>query len=662
MINQDLERRIEAYRGNPQALMQKYQQSQQLIDLLALQKIKSEKEAAARSLQMTQPQQPMPTVAEQREQEVMGMARQEVAERIGEVAQQKQQQQQQAMQRLMGGLAAAPGAQGMMPVQAMRAGGIVGYNGEEESMVAAASEYPEEQAPYYSDRLPMSEEERQRLRDMEYDETRRLMRRFPRGEPQSLAERQRRQREEKGSIYSEYFGMTPSERAAAQFGKTGEGRTDTQGLEAQEAARVRGMRDRALEGGLPQILERQERQVPSIVPDALKRLVSTPAEPAYLQNVREALAKEEAARLSGPDAQEQQALQVSMAQSRPEERGLGSTPPAMARAAAPEAPRPRLAAPDQARIQQIAQAGAQPGQPAAGGLPDFSREITAGIQRYLDPAAAAAERSRAEVAARAAYGRTPEEQALIQRHIKELEDEEKRRFSPEAIRQRRLDDFLMGAMNKTSTVGALSGGAKSAIAGGRAVEEAKQRFMTDRQKRIEDFIESQRRIRGEVFGKSEEAGKAMTEQAGKALTTAGQVSGDAQRARTAQAQMANELLRLGIERESAERIARLRAETDIMQAEATRAGNLLQQQDRLLQRVTENEQRAIAELAKSPTGLELKKLRDMRAEMGGKLTPAQETQLKNLEATYARQEDLVRKDFQAQRNKLEMSGFTVIRD
>ena len=68
MINQDLERRIEAYRGNPQALMQRYQQSQQLIDLLALQRIKSEKEAAARQIQMQMGQQP--TVAEQREAEV----------------------------------------------------------------------------------------------------------------------------------------------------------------------------------------------------------------------------------------------------------------------------------------------------------------------------------------------------------------------------------------------------------------------------------------------------------------------------------------------------------------------------------------------------------------------------------------------------------------
>lgn len=68
MLDREIVQRMDAYRGNPQALAQRYQQSQQLIDLLALQKLKSEKEAAARSLQMQQtPQGGLPTVAQQRE-------------------------------------------------------------------------------------------------------------------------------------------------------------------------------------------------------------------------------------------------------------------------------------------------------------------------------------------------------------------------------------------------------------------------------------------------------------------------------------------------------------------------------------------------------------------------------------------------------------------
>lgn len=127
MIDQEVMRRVDAYRGNPQALMQKYQQSQQLIDLLALQKLKSEKEAAARSLQMSAGQGTPPTVAQQREQEVFGMTQKEVAQQVGAAAQQRAIKEREAIQRLMSGVAAAPGAAGAMPEQAMAAGGIVAF-------------------------------------------------------------------------------------------------------------------------------------------------------------------------------------------------------------------------------------------------------------------------------------------------------------------------------------------------------------------------------------------------------------------------------------------------------------------------------------------------------------------------------------------------------
>ena len=122
---------MDAYRGNPQALMQRYQQNQQLIDLLALQKLKSEKEAAARSLQMAaaQSQGEPPTVAQQREQEVLGMTQQEVARQVGAEGQRRQAQERQALQRLMGGIAGAPGAGAAMPERAMAAGGIVAFQG-----------------------------------------------------------------------------------------------------------------------------------------------------------------------------------------------------------------------------------------------------------------------------------------------------------------------------------------------------------------------------------------------------------------------------------------------------------------------------------------------------------------------------------------------------
>jgi len=133
MIDQEVASRVAAFKGNPQALQQKYAASQELIDLLALQKIKSMKEAAAREMQMQLAQQQAAngesneTVAQQREKEVMDMTKQELVQQRGDLAQQQQQEQQQAMQKLMGGIASAQGASTAMQPQAMAAGGIVAF-------------------------------------------------------------------------------------------------------------------------------------------------------------------------------------------------------------------------------------------------------------------------------------------------------------------------------------------------------------------------------------------------------------------------------------------------------------------------------------------------------------------------------------------------------
>ena len=134
MIDQDVNSRVAAYKGNPQALQQKYAASQELIDLLALQKIKSMKEAAAREMQMQMAQQQAAngesnaTVADQREKEVMDMTKQELVQQRGELAQQQQTEQKQAMQQLMGGIASAQGAASAMQPKAMAAGGIVAFD------------------------------------------------------------------------------------------------------------------------------------------------------------------------------------------------------------------------------------------------------------------------------------------------------------------------------------------------------------------------------------------------------------------------------------------------------------------------------------------------------------------------------------------------------
>ena len=164
-LDAQVEQRMDAYRSNPQQLQQRYGQNKELLDLLALQKLTSEKQAAARDMQMKMQQQPG-TIAQQREQEALELTKQEMGGTLGELAgrtkgtlDQKQVMQQQNMQKmaqgqppvaqggigaLMGGQQARPPMQGVPPqaqglanarMQApvqMAKGGIVSFaDGEE---------------------------------------------------------------------------------------------------------------------------------------------------------------------------------------------------------------------------------------------------------------------------------------------------------------------------------------------------------------------------------------------------------------------------------------------------------------------------------------------------------------------------------------------------
>jgi len=133
--------RVSAYQGNTKPLEQRYAMSQDLLDLLALQKIKSQKDAAARQMQLQMAQQGAQdgqanmTVAQQREQEVNELTKNELAQQRGDTAQKQTSDQQAMMQKMMGGIARAPGANAAAQPQAMAAGGIVGYAGPEGSQV-----------------------------------------------------------------------------------------------------------------------------------------------------------------------------------------------------------------------------------------------------------------------------------------------------------------------------------------------------------------------------------------------------------------------------------------------------------------------------------------------------------------------------------------------
>lgn len=116
--------RADMFAANPQGLQQRYAMNQDLLDLLALQKLKKDKEAAQRSLQM-QMQPTQGTVKDQLAGQVMDMTKQEVAASLAPgIQQQGQRMAAQQVQRAMsGGLPTLP-APNMV---GMARGGIVGY-------------------------------------------------------------------------------------------------------------------------------------------------------------------------------------------------------------------------------------------------------------------------------------------------------------------------------------------------------------------------------------------------------------------------------------------------------------------------------------------------------------------------------------------------------
>ena len=133
-IDTQVQDKMDAYRGNPQQLMKMYQQNKELVDLLALQKLKSEKDAAKRQLEMQMQQQPG-TIKQQREQEAFQRTKDELAQQTKGILQQKQRKQQSNLQRIakgksgLGALAQNQPApvQTQTPKPMLAGGGIVAF-------------------------------------------------------------------------------------------------------------------------------------------------------------------------------------------------------------------------------------------------------------------------------------------------------------------------------------------------------------------------------------------------------------------------------------------------------------------------------------------------------------------------------------------------------
>ena len=134
-IDQQIQTKVDAYRNNPQALQERYAQNQQLVDLLALQRLKTELDEKQRAVQMQMQQNPE-TIKQQRERELFDRTKEDMLKQQGGLMEMAKQRQQENMQQVAQEGAASPRqvqqvasglgalAQRQAP-QRMAAGGVV---------------------------------------------------------------------------------------------------------------------------------------------------------------------------------------------------------------------------------------------------------------------------------------------------------------------------------------------------------------------------------------------------------------------------------------------------------------------------------------------------------------------------------------------------------
>jgi len=128
-IDQEIAQRVDAYRGNPQVLQQRYAANQELLDLLALQRLKSEKDDAMRKVQLEMQQDPQ-TIKQQKERQLLEMTKQDLTNQTAGIMQNTQKKQKKNMQRV-----AKRGSASPQQVQKMQAG------------LGALAQHQQQQAP-----------------------------------------------------------------------------------------------------------------------------------------------------------------------------------------------------------------------------------------------------------------------------------------------------------------------------------------------------------------------------------------------------------------------------------------------------------------------------------------------------------------------------------
>jgi len=122
-LGSDVQDRVDAYRDNPKALQQRYMQSQELIDLLALQKMKSTQQNFARDMQLKMESNPK-TIKEQLEAEMVGRTKDDMLKGVAGVLKNKQNQAQSNINKVASSGVAGQQAPNMMK---LAEGGVIGF-------------------------------------------------------------------------------------------------------------------------------------------------------------------------------------------------------------------------------------------------------------------------------------------------------------------------------------------------------------------------------------------------------------------------------------------------------------------------------------------------------------------------------------------------------
>jgi len=146
-IDQQVQQRIDAYRGNPQKLQQQYAQKKDIFDLIALNRITEEQESAANQMRLDAAKKgTLPSIYAQKESQALDNAKKEVIDEQAGVMQNKMKQMQDAQKKVLqaAGAPQMPGQSTPQPqqppsaglaglpapnIQGMAGGGIVAFEG-----------------------------------------------------------------------------------------------------------------------------------------------------------------------------------------------------------------------------------------------------------------------------------------------------------------------------------------------------------------------------------------------------------------------------------------------------------------------------------------------------------------------------------------------------